>query len=44
MKRSSVNELQTQVTPMRRKMDAAGSERGQQIVPAIVGIIWVFYL
>jgi hypothetical protein len=23
-------------------MDAAGSEQGQQIIPAIVGLIWIF--
>ena len=44
MKRTTINQSVVNQGSMRRKMDAAGSEQGQQIIPAIVGIIWFFNL
>jgi hypothetical protein len=42
MERTTINESAVDASCMRRKMDAAGSEQGQQIIPAIVGLIWIF--
>lgn len=43
MKRTTMNPSVVNAGAMRRKMDAAGSEQAQQIIPAIVGLIWIFY-
>jgi hypothetical protein len=42
MKRATMNQSPVCSGTMRSKMDAAGSEQGQQIIPGVVALIWIF--
>jgi hypothetical protein len=42
MERVTINESPVSSGTMRSKMDAAGSEQGQQIIPGVVALIWIF--
>jgi hypothetical protein len=40
MKRNQANESQINVVPLETRSEAAGSEKGAQVIPAIVGVLW----
>jgi hypothetical protein len=44
MKRTESNKPLVNVVPLEAKTEAAGSEKGQQLVPALVGIMWIIAL
>lgn len=41
MKRTNLNESQVNIVRRDNRPEAAGSEKGQQIIPAVVGVIWI---
>ncbi|WP_255407121.1 hypothetical protein [Ideonella sp. A 288] len=44
MKTTEVNTPPVNAVPLESKSEAAGSERGQQLVPALVGMFFLFSL
>lgn len=41
MKKSNANKSLVNVIPLEAKNHAAGSEKGQQLVPALVGVFFI---
>lgn len=44
MKRSEANRTLVSIVPLEARSEAAGSEKGQQIIPGIVGVVWAITL
>lgn len=44
MKRNTSNQSLINVVPLETRSEAAGSEKGAQVVPAIVGVLWAVHI